>query len=293
MSINKKLNDQQKIDIVSAYQTSMRSVELGKKYGVTPQAILQLLKRRGIQIKGYKDATSWHTLDYSYFEIIDSEEKAYFLGLIFADGNTSIHKTTHKFAINLTQTDDYLLYRLRDCLKSDCDIRTYYKGTGYGEKNGKPFTTLSIYHKAFVLSLIDKGCVPAKSKIVELPKEVPNYLMNHFIRGYLDGDGCITMPKDIKNLSDLNKTGVSITSSTLFCNQLKTYLLQHNISFSIIPYKNGNEYTADIRFGGRFVLNRLLDYLYKNATIYMQRKYNKAKRFYTYQDILLNQKLTA
>jgi len=291
MGIPNRLNDQQKIDIVNSYLAGKRSVELSREYNVSPQAILGVLKRRGIKIKGYQDASSWHTLNYTYFEVIDSEEKAYFLGLIFADGNTSIHKYTHKFAITLTQSDEYLLYNLRDCLESNCDIRTYYKTAGYGEKNGNPFTTLSIYNKPFVESLIAKGCIPAKSKILEMPIGVPADLMRHFVRGYLDGDGCIIIPKTINNLTDLNKTGVSITSSSLFCNQLKDYLLEkHNITSSVVAYKNGNEYTSDIRFGGRFNLNKLLDYLYVGATIYMQRKYDKAQQFYQSQDYLLSQK---
>ena len=79
MATPNKLNDQQKIDIVEAYLKGKRSVELAKLYNVSPQAILGLLKRRGIVVKGYKDATSHHTLDYNFFENIDTEEKAYFL----------------------------------------------------------------------------------------------------------------------------------------------------------------------------------------------------------------------
>lgn len=50
-----KLTDQQKIDIVKKYEKdNYSSVKLSKEYNVTTQAILQILKVRGVKIRNGK-----------------------------------------------------------------------------------------------------------------------------------------------------------------------------------------------------------------------------------------------
>lgn len=45
--------------------------------------------------------------------------------------------------------------------------------------------------------LISHGCVPNKSLILKPPK-IDNELINHFIRGYFDGDGCVSFNSKTK-----------------------------------------------------------------------------------------------
>ena len=297
MAAPNKLNDQQKIDIVEAYLKGKRSVELAKLYNVSPQAILGLLKRRGIVAKGYKDATSHHTLDYNFFENIDTEEKAYFLGLLFADGNTSLYippnrkSPCYRLVLELQEDDNFLVYKLKEVLNSTSIIKRHHKKSGYGKNNGRPSVRLTIYNKQIVTSLINKGCIPAKSKVLEMPKGVPDNLIRHFVRGYTDGDGSFYLPKTIDKLTILNKTCWNITSSTSFCKQLQMYLHKTlNLKTYLVSNKNNREYTSDLRLlGSRKSLTILLDWMYRDATIYMQRKYDKVQQFYQYQDYFVNQ----
>ena len=47
----RKLSDQQKIDIVTKYKNGISSIKLGAEYSVTRQAIVYILKVRGVEIR--------------------------------------------------------------------------------------------------------------------------------------------------------------------------------------------------------------------------------------------------
>src|SRR5271157_1613733 len=113
-----------------------------------------------------------------------SQDMAYVLGFIAADGNVS--QSGKYMKLKLAEKDLAHLIVIRDIVAPNAKI----KYSSY-IKNGKAFPDVtfvacSTYMCARLISL---GIVPAKSLVLKFP-DVPNEYVSHFIRGYFDGDGC-------------------------------------------------------------------------------------------------------
>lgn len=120
--------------------------------------------------------------------------------------------------------------------------------------------------------LIDKGCVKQKSLILKPPKKVPEKLINHFIRGFFDGDGSIT--KTYNKTYNKYIYGINITSTLEMCEWLKSIF-----GFGSVLKEKRRENTYYFTFGGNNQLKFFYDFLYKNSTIWMDRKYNRFQEF--------------
>lgn len=213
-----------------------------------------------------------------YFRMIDTEDKAYWLGFIYADG--CVTKNHHALIINLSPTDIDHLNLFNICIKSTYPIK--YKDDGR-------YVSLTITNKQFVENLINKGCVPHKSLILQFPTEeqVPAHLIKHFIRGYFDGDGCI----HTKMRQHKNKPRPYLECEVNF---LGTYNMLFNIS-KHIPLSDINikEFGLIYKFRicSKNKIIKLLDYLYEDSSFYLFRKYVKYIndiKSYNIQNVLQN-----
>ena len=198
----------------------------------------------------------------NYFENIDTEEKAYWLGFLYADGCVS---QDYKYLyVCLSSKDLKHLELFNKCIDSNYKIK-------YRDNNR--YISLVISKKKFVEHLIDKGCIPTKSLILKFPTEdqVPKELIRHFIRGYFDGDGCIsTILRKLKNKPNL------IMDCEI--NFLGTFDMLSGICENI-PVKNIKIFEFGKIFKFR-VRNKkdiieIMEYLYKDSNIYLERKHEK------------------
>ena len=139
----------------------------------------------------------------------------------------------------------------------------------YNKDYNKFYVNIYIQHPHLSETLLKQGVSEDKSFKIKFPSDeiVPNNLKRHFIRGYLDGDGCITVPKDKSKMS------WSIIGNYDCMNEMKKYIENNILNYSISIHEKGNVY--QIGKGGRFVTQTFLDWLYKDATIFLQRKYDK------------------
>jgi intein/homing endonuclease len=194
-----------------------------------------------------------------YFETIDTEDKAYFLGLLFADGN--VYTARYRVQITLANEDAYILQAFATAIG--------YTGKMYIDR--EKYSKLILPSKKMCADLTKLGCTPNKSLTLQFPTEVPNELMHHFIRGYFDGDGHISKDKKLKN----PYYHINITSSKSFMDTLKEILLTNSVKTGTLykRYKDREQsaYTT-------FVLNKsakqFIEYIYKNASLFLTRKHN-------------------
>lgn len=152
--------------------------------------------------------------NFNYFEKIDSKEKAYWLGFIFADGY--IKKNNSVLKIELSIKDIELLKSFNKCIEGNVPI-TFRK-----QKNGVESCILVISSSKFVHNLINLGCVNKKSLITRLPELNSDDLNLSFLLGYYDGDG-------------------TANSSYLTCGSykfLKDIKTKYNLDFEIKTGKN-------------------------------------------------------
>lgn len=137
--------------------------------------------------------------DENYFDVIDMPNKAYFLGLIYADGWVSVHsrqnstKMAYEFGLQLQRNDRYVLewlnteiggvHSIKDMGKDSVIINNTHSSHTYS-------SVLRVYSEHFVRSLMNHNIMPNKTYSDNYPT-VQDALFCHFLRGYFDGDGCV------------------------------------------------------------------------------------------------------
>ena len=206
-----------------------------------------------IKSKGHR----LETFNINAFDSIDNEEKAYWLGFLFADGYIS---RDFRSELSLQKGDKNHLVKFSNFL--DCKrpvAEDHFRcRTSFGNKH-------------FVTTLINLGCVPNKSLVIKFP-QIPIELYKHFIRGYFDGDGSIT----ISEKGDLffNQAILASGSKDFMDSFLIIYKNYVNSEYEQNVYKSKSSNIYILTFKGKFFYN-LMDWLYKDSTIYLDRKYRR------------------
>ena len=130
-----------------------------------------------------------YTLNINYFDNINSEEKAYFLGFLYADGHNQ--KTKGTVRLILSKKDDNILKKFAYLVETNNPIK-YNVITIKGKKYDSAGLYMNSVHMCKKLE--SYGMTQKKSLTVEFPY-INNKYLHHFIRGYFDGDGSITINK--------------------------------------------------------------------------------------------------
>lgn len=240
--------------IISEYKKGKTLSALGREFGVSYSTIRNLLKRKGIKTEGNK-----HNFprDEFYFSNIDSKEKAYWLGFLYADG--CVHSNSNEISISLKDRDH--LEKFRKAIKSNNKI---------GESIDRRYNSSpKIYHfsikdKQLKSDLIKWGCVPNKSLTLTKIPNIPRDFVSHFIRGYFDGDGSLHWLNGTKNFR------ISFVGTAPFLKDIQKEL---GLSLSL-GQQEGNK-SKYFQVAGRKQVPMILDYIYKDSdeNIRLTRKY--------------------
>lgn len=231
-----------------------------------------------------------YNINDSYFNKIDTERKAYILGLLYADGCVYSNSGYSKWAkLDLKYNDVALLKTIAEEMNNECPIKRHiYERNEFFKYQNRDYTftrdmcRLSFRSDQIVDDLIKLGCPPRKTFKIIFPSEeiVPNNLINHFLRGYLDGDGSISSSVR-KSKSKFRKNymhfQITFTGTSAFINKTKEYLNKNVVKFIgdiHSRWDNGHDnYTLLI--DGNNIVEKILDWLYEGSTIYLERKYQK------------------
>lgn len=216
-----------------------------------------------------------------YFEIIDNEDKAYWLGFLYADGcicrtYKNDRLSSMHLELLLCTADKEHLFKFSNSINSNVPIKdrvSVYNGKEYKSSR------LTICSKKMCLDLIDHGCTPQKTYKVRLPSEgdVPKQYMRDFLRGFFDGDGCIcTTVMGGKPHIEVSFSGVKD-----MLNDISSFLIRENI-IQRIPkiHEDSRSNACSLFIYGYDGVKQFLDYLYKDSGIYLDRKYRKYIEFY-------------
>lgn len=209
--------------------------------------------------------------DQHFFDRIDTEEKAYWLGFIYADG----YVTKSVFGIKLQESDTDHLKKLKAALKSEHAIGHYINKSGFGTTYG-PFKlcAFSIDNKYLVDTLIKNGVVYNKSKILTFPSKdiVPDHLLHHFIRGYFDGDGSVYHTPPHGYLS------ISMDGTEHFLSEvLKIF---HEVSGTNAKLYDSKGTIKSLKVGGSKQVQAIYEYMYKDATVFLGRKKERFEEYF-------------
>lgn len=260
------LNSESVDKIIEMYCNGDSLKEIGHALHFSPETIKKILEENNISIRNISQSSSVYDINENYFDAIDDQNKAYILGLLYADGNRSGSSNT--ITINLQERDRDILDKIKHCIGFSGPLHYI---DYHGEWNRQNQWKLAFSNKHMAEQLYQYGVVPNKEFKVEFPTFLDEELLPHFIRGYLDGDGCIVK----------SEKRVSMTGTIMLLSGIKEYVESIlGIHFSIQHYKKKNPITCDIRVAGRNQCKKFLDYIYDNATIYLNRKYELYQTLY-------------
>jgi hypothetical protein len=248
--------------IKDEYLEGASLMSLSKKYrgNITEkwfaQKISDRLKSEGVIIVNRQNERG---VNHNLFKSIETEEQAYWLGFLFADG--SVNKRNSVIELSLKAGDYEHLVKFKSFVKAKNKIYVDEVRCRY------LFSSPRIKDQ-----LITLGCTPQKSLTLKFPdrNRIPKDLMRHFLRGYFDGDGCLSYNKRYGKIHPQ----CSVLGTLDF---LKEFVIEIQMDKNI--HKNRNIYGFHLccKKAGRF-----LDYLYQDSSVYLNRKYHRYQIFKKY-----------
>lgn len=173
---NKNVKISSEEDVICAYNNGLSMKKISERSDglFTEWDIYKILEKYDIERRSVGNRG---LVNENYFEIIDTPEKAYLLGFIEADGN--IRQELNQLTISQKEDEKWwLLTMLRDFIQPDAK-------------------SLNIHNKKICSDLYNKGIIPNKTydnneqNIDILWESIPEDYKFDFIRGLMDGDGCI------------------------------------------------------------------------------------------------------
>ncbi len=265
---NKNRNLRQEARIVELYRLGFDARPMSRFIGIPRHVIKKALKRHEIEIRHMSDIKSIYECNDHYFDEIDCEEKAYWLGFIAADGTVCTDFGKYMFALELAVKDVGHVEKLKRTLDSAHPLLFREQtlaatGKTYGS------VRLAIGRRRLVEALISHGIVPRKTYELKFPS-LSLELMRHYCRGFIDGDGSFSIQQN-------GSIAFSVSGKREFLESLQQFLM-HRCCLPETPM-----YTRDITeavsfsYSRRGHVNRVLQYLYKDSTVYLDRK----KKFYS------------
>ena len=250
------------------YLKGKSTVSICKELHISRSRFSNFLKEEGVYVNPIPQKKK---INERIFQNIDTEEKAYWLGFLYADG----------FISKGSRND----IELSLCLNDVCHLEKFKEFIGFDGKLiiDEYRCRISFKNKNMKKDLIDKGCTPQKSLTIKFPSYnvVPKKLIRHFIRGYFDGDGSI---------SCTDKTHSLCVLGTL--NMMEHICYESGIPRKIYISKSPNNSTYRILLDDKRDSLIFLHYLYDDCEIYLDRKYNKYKLLIDYFTAVRGRKAT-
>jgi hypothetical protein len=245
----------EKKEMLLAYKSGENLTSIAKRYGTSHTTVASVLRGQGIQFHLQNGLTRFHTYDSRYFQVIDMEEKAYWLGFLTADGCITAGRTkisSQRLTIHLGIRDYNHLIKFKQALRA----------TQMVSKNERS-CSFTIYNAELVADLAVHGIVPRKTLHTK-PAQIVSALERPYWRGVIDGDGYIS--KDGKQLVLVGDYDVVLA--------FQKFVLTHCPKVKASIFRDSSIYTFQVTGASA---RKMLEVLYGEATVYLDRKYERAK----------------
>ena len=228
-------------------------------YGASDATIARILRKNNVEMKGHMVGKNSQN---HYFQNIDNKEKAYFLGLMIADGSIvedkrSETRRSKNISISLTQSDAYILERFNTIANFQSEVKLTHC------EDKKPRAKLSISSIAVYDDLERHGLQPNKSiKQTFIPGSLNKKYLSHIVRGYFDGDG----------ISKSNGY-IGFCGSNIIVHQIRDLLCKElGIRNNTVTYNKSNHIWY-VQWAAKNDVLKIYNYLYKDANnLYIERK---------------------
>lgn len=262
-------SDELKERIIYLYKINDKKLkEVSYDLAISESSVRKHIDAAGIPRKGSSIGNRRYSRNSHYFDNIDTPNKAYILGLLYADGcNHYEGIRPYIVTICLQDRDKHILESIKKELEYDGPIR--FVPLHEKNANHKNQYVLAINDPYMSLKLKELGVVQAKSLKLTFPDFLSQDLLRHFCRGYFDGDGNIYYY--YKN----NKCATQTVGTLDFCNHISDILNSMNIKNNIKHPKKCGDNTFVIQTSGNKSSYNFLSWMYQDAYLKLNRKYNQ------------------
>lgn len=249
-------SDEQESEITKLYKLGWSAKAISKMYAVDHGTIIRALVRQGIEQRAVPERNRLYQLNPHAFDSIDNEHAAYWLGFIYADGNT------HNRSLNVTlkQSDGHHLEKLKTFLQSEAIIKSYLGNSSNGKKY--PQANITITDRHLVEQLQALGISTGRPIPEHTFSQISDPLFHHWLRGFFDGDGSAHKSPAISFCGNFRLMEL-VRAKLANCIGSNPYL-------AISKHKTAQLYY--LQYGGRLIALRVSDYLYQDATVWLERK---------------------
>ena len=246
-------------EYISKYKDGNSINYIHMKYGIDTIILSYILHSENVSIR--KDGRK-STDNPTAFLSINDEYNAYMLGFFYADAHVYNDNKRYGVDITLAYKDYDHLCVIRNWLSLDRVIRSR---TARCNGSEYPACRLTVCSKTIAERLILLGCTNRKSLTLEFPTEeqVPRYLLNHFMRGYFDGDGSVGIYNNGKD------PRISLDGTISFLTKYYDILSEYGIKPTRVKLRSKS---YSITKSGRDQLKIIYKFLYENSTIHLERK---------------------
>lgn len=250
-------------NVIDAYQAGATADQAAKMFGYkSSSACYHIMRKFGISRRNMSEVMTKRTCDHNFFENIDTEEKAYWLGFIAADGCVIDKKLT----ISLSRKDYNHINKFKKDIKSDNINKEVIWKSFNKEYNG---CSITITSGKIVSDLFKCNIVPRKSLIGNPPTNIPNNLKRYFWRGMIDGDGWISHYKS----GNTKRWKIGLCGNYNYLKEFNDFV-KENFNYSVKISKQGNIFT--LTYTKKDILPKLVKFLYEDCSVYLDRKKDKA-----------------
>lgn len=241
--------------VVSLSLADLDYHEIANRTGLRSGQVYGILHRRGIRPKGLQRAR----FNERYFEDIRSQYQAYWLGFMFADG--CIIRRKYDYSSNIVALRVGLSIQDRQLL--DAFLIDIQSSPRIAICNNGKEARVSLNSVRMVNDLESLGCVERKSlKLTGIP-DIPAGLVRHFVRGYFDGDGSVSVQ---------NKTlRINMLGTFEFLSDIRKTLLMNGVSFTE-PKVQGKTNCFVLAGNGNKKAQLFYNYIYTGAERFLLRK---------------------
>lgn len=261
------------INFLKENYKTMTYKQLSEKLDRSKAAIDLKINRLGLKKDKY-------IYNHDYFENVDTPQKAYWLGFIYADGGVSINEKTNscELSIKLQALDCDHLKKFNKALDGNVGITFDSRKCNLNNKI-YDCCQIRLYSSKLVHDLEKYGVIPNKTLTIRFP-DIDKELYADFIRGYFDGDGCVYENKKKKGQSSI---AVNFTCGSVeFLKDIRSILYENGICSYITTWKNK---APKLIIGGMKNTHHFLYYIYKDKSEFLERKYKKTIYLYKHLDI--------
>lgn len=261
-----ELTQEQISQILNLYKNNYSQQKIANILEVSRPVIKRVLTENEVLLR---ERTHKYKADYDIFENIDTPEKAYWLGFIAADGCNYQRENNSSIIISINQKDIDHLEKFKKFVNTNAEIKLFEQDMGYSNKT--QMCKIVLNSKKMSNDLYDKGIVPNKSLILDIPKIDEKYYYP-FILGYFDGDGSISKTNCYNNYC------ISFQGTKEILNWINNLF---EISKLDKRQKESSKNSYYIRCGGTNKPYNILKQLYDSCEVHLDRKYKLFKALET------------